>query len=211
MAATVAILEMTRMPDSYRPLPLHRLETGAQYFHPQQQWPIAVTLDDPAQCVMTDLGQVTACTVERTTLLKKALEIMIKRRVRMLLVRNADQQIIGVLTSRDLESDRPHRILTKAGGSWDDLRVADIMTLRPKIQVLQIQDVLQARIGDIIATLRQVNRQHALVVDTDPETGVQAVRGIFSLSQIARQLGLTIDPARRPTTYTEFAQAGGAL
>ncbi|HRF43463.1 MAG TPA: CBS domain-containing protein [Candidatus Competibacteraceae bacterium] len=199
------------MPDIYRPLSLHRLEAGAQYVRPQQQWPACVTLDDPAQSIMTDLGQVTACTVEWTMLLKKAFEIMIKRRVRMLLVHNVDDQIIGVLTSRDLESNRPYRILTKAGGVWDDLRVADLMTLRPKVDVLQMKDVLHARVGDIIATLRQVNRQHMLVVDTGPETGVPAVRGIFSLSQIARQLGLIIDPARRPTTYAEFVRAGGVL
>jgi hypothetical protein len=30
------------------------------------------------------------------------------------------------------------------------------------------------------------------------------VRGIFSLAQIGRQLGLDISPGQRPTTFTEF-------
>ena len=43
---------------------------------------------------------------------------------------------------------------------------------------------------DIIETLKVHNRNHALVVDADPLTERQMVRGIFSASQIARQLGV---------------------
>ena len=49
--------------------------------------------------------------------------------------------------------------------------------------------------------------QHALVVDTDPDTGKVAVRGIFSLSQIGQQLGLEIQPQVRPTTFAEIENA----
>ena len=74
-----------------------------------------------------------------------------------------------------------------------------------------MEDVSRARVGDIIATLRHVDRQHALVLDDDPETGQPAVRGLFSLSQIGLRLGLDIDPSRQPTTYAELVNASGAL
>ncbi|HCK80463.1 MAG TPA: hypothetical protein PK880_06755 [Candidatus Competibacter sp.] len=82
------------------------------------------------------------------------------------------------------------------------------MTIRPKLDALLMEGVSRARVGDIIATLRQVDRQHALVLDGEPETGTQVVRGIFSLSQIGLRLGLNIDPSRRPTPYAELARAG---
>ncbi|MBL8247332.1 MAG: hypothetical protein JNK95_03070, partial [Candidatus Competibacter sp.] len=100
------------------------------------------------------------------------------------------------------------RILAKAGGAWEDLLVADIMTLKPKLEVLLMAEVLNAHVGDIIATLRQAHRQHALVVDADPGTGKPAVRGLFSLSQIGLQLGLDIHPEQHPTTYADLEQAG---
>ncbi|MFO1371758.1 MAG: CBS domain-containing protein [Candidatus Competibacteraceae bacterium] len=199
------------MTSAYNPLPFQRLEAGASYFRPRQALPDNVTEDDPAIHVMTDLSQVTTYTTELTTSLNKALETMVKRGVRMLLVQNADGQIVGLITSRDIEGEKPARILTKAGGAWEDLLVADIMTLKPKLEVLLLEDVLNARVGDIIATLRQVNRQHAMVVDTHPNTGKLAVRGIFSLSQIGLQLGLDIDPAQQPTTYAELEKAGVSL
>jgi CBS domain containing-hemolysin-like protein len=192
---------------SYQILPFHHLESGAGYFRPRQQLPDTVTEVDPATSVMTDLSQVTAYTVELPTPLAKALETMIKRGVRMLLVRNADGQIVGLLTSRDIEGEKPNRILAKAGGTWEDLLVADIMTLQPKLEVLSMEDVLKACVGDIIATLRQVNRQHAMVVDADPRTGKPAVRGIFSLSQIGLQLGLDIDHTHHATTYSDLESA----
>ena len=85
------------------------------------------------------------------------------------------------------------------------------MTICPKVQVVLMKDVLSARIGDIIATLRQVNRQHTLVVDTRPDNSQPALRGVFSLSQIALQLGLDIDPTRGPTTYADLEKAGFML
>lgn len=192
----------------YQPLPLHHLDAGAGYFRPQQQLPEHVSGDDPALTVMTDLSQVTAYTTELATPLSTALDMMIRRRVRMLLVRDASGQIIGLITSRDLAGERPGRILAKAGGAWEDLLVADIMTLQPRLDVLRLEDVRVARVGDVLATLRQMNRQHALVVDNDPATGRPAVRGLFSLSQIGLLLGLDLDPAQRATTYAELEQAG---
>jgi CBS-domain-containing membrane protein len=165
-------------------------------------------MDDPALAVMTDFSQVAAYATELTTPLSKALEIMVKRGVRLLLVRDIEQRIIGLITSRDIEGERPERILNKAGGAWEDLLVADIMTLKPKLEFLLMEEVAQARVGDIIATLKQVNRQHALVLDADPATGQPAVRGLFSLSHIGLLLGLDIDPAQQPTTFADLERAG---
>lgn len=196
------------MAQNYQPLPFHPLDSGASYFRPRQALPERVTVADPALTVMTDLGQVTAYTTELTTPLSKARDLMIKRGVRLLLVNNADRQVIGLITSRDLEGEKPARILTKAGGAWEDLLVADIMTLQPKLEVLLMEEVADARVGDLLTTLRQANRQHALVVDADPETGQPAVRGLFSLSQIGLRLGLDLDPAQQPTTYADLERAG---
>jgi len=196
------------MAQAYQPLKFHYLEASTGYFRPKQHLPEHITADDPALSVMTDLSLVTAYTTELDTPLSKAREIMVKRRVRMLLVRNGEGHIVGLITSRDIEGEKPERILAKAGGDWEDLLVADIMTLQPKLEILLMEDVANACVGDIIATLQEVNRQHAMVVDTHPVTGGLAVRGIFSLSQIGLLLGLDIDPALRATTFVDLNHAG---
>ncbi|MDG4550261.1 MAG: CBS domain-containing protein [Candidatus Contendobacter sp.] len=199
------------MKHPYRLLPLHRLDRGIRYARPKQRLPRRITTDDPALSVMTDLCQVTAVTAELSTPLSQGLDIMIKRGVRILLVVDADDNILGLVTSRDIDGEKVNRILAKAHCTREDLFVSDVMTLRVKLEVLMMEDVLDARVGDIIATLRQVNRQHALVLDIDPETEIPAVRGIFSLSEIGARLGLDINRSRQPTTYAELEKAGAAL
>ncbi len=199
------------MKPAYRPLPLHRLDRGIRHARPKQQLPWRITADDPALSVMTDLCQITAVTTDLSTPLSKAVELMIKRRVRILLVCDAEDNLLGVVTSRDIDSERASRIIAKSGCAREDLLVSDVMTLRPKLEVLMMEDVLGSRVGDIIATLRQVNRQHALVLDIDPETDIPAIRGIFSLAEIGLRMGLSINPARQPTTYAELEKAGAAL
>lgn len=191
----------------YRPLQFRHLDTGVTCFRPRQHLPERVTQDNPATDAMTDLRQVSAQMVSLHTPINIALERMIKGGVRLLLVADPDGTIRGVITSRDIQGEKPMKIMEKTGAKRDELVVRDLMTLYPRLEVLDIESVLRAKIGDVIATLRDQGRQHALVVDTDPDTGKVAVRGIFSLSQIGQQLGLEIQPQVRPTTFAEIENA----
>lgn len=196
---------MDKLP--YRPLRFARPSTGVSCFRPRQHMPERVNQDNPAVDVMTDLRQVAAQMVSLQTPLSVALERMIKMGVRLLLVAEADGSIRGVITSRDIQGEKPLRIMEKTGSRREDLVVRDLMTLHPNLEVLLMEDVMRARVGDIIATLRETGRQHALVLDRDTDSGVDAIRGIFSLSQIGQQLGLDIHPSERPTTFAEISSA----
>ena len=79
---------------------------------------------------------------------------------------------------------------------------------------MDLDDVLHARVGDVIASLRVSGRQHALVIDsaaTGAPPATRTVRGIFSLTQIARQLGLPPQPGHDVArTFAEIEAAIGA-
>ncbi len=178
----------------YQALTFSELPVGATYSRPRVDLPSHLSPDDPAIQAMTDLRRVTALTVERTMTLAATRERMRKLGVRMLLVTNASSAVIGVVTVTDLDSGRPERIAEKTGESADELSVKDIMTLRGRIEVLRIEDVERVRVGDILATLRDRHRRHALVVCENAETQATEVCGIFSLSQICRLVGLNVKP-----------------
>ncbi len=195
------------MEKNFKPLKFHRLESSVSYFRPRQDLPDRIKVTSPAVDTMTDLRQMPAIMVSLTTPLDMALERMVKGGVRMLLVTDADGRVQGLLTSRDIQGEKPVKILEKTGGTRKDLLVGDLMTTKSRLEVLMMGDVLRAKVGDIIATLREVDRQHAIVVDHDPYNGELAVRGIFSLSQIGRQLGLEISPSQRATTFADLEWA----
>src|SRR5205807_568518 len=81
-----------------------------------------------------------------------------------------------------------------------------------------LAEVERARVGHVLETLRRAGRQHVLVVDFDVlpprrplDAGVKRamVRGIFSISQIARQLGVSV-PAGGEVALT-FSEIEAAL
>jgi CBS domain-containing protein len=69
--------------------------------------------------------------------------------------------------------------------------------------VVEFSQVQGARVGHVLETLRRAGRQHALVVER------AMVRGIFSISQIARQLGVSV-PAGGEVALT-FSEIEAAL
>ena len=195
------------MEASFSALPFHALASDSRFFKPHRELSDRVDESSPAIEVMTDLRQVMAQTVDPETTVDAALQLMINRGVRMLLVTDRTETVRGLISSRDIQGERPLTIMEQKNLHRTELTVRDLMTGRDSIEVLQLNDVLRARVGDIIATLKSVNRQHAMVADTDPDTGQQAIRGIFSLSQIGRQLGLNLDASHQAVTFADLEQA----
>jgi len=175
---------------SYRPL-----ASGARFDFPAPSSE-RVRLDSPALKVMTDLRRVAAATVDADAPADVANRFMIRRSVRLLLVTDDRRHVLGLITATDILGERPVKFAIDRGVRREDILVRDIMTPREKLDVLLYDEVASAEVGHIVATLKAAGRQHALVADPGPEGVGQAVRGIFSLSQIARQLGVAFHPRK---------------
>jgi hypothetical protein len=80
------------------------------------------------------------------------------------------------------------------------------MTPHERLEAIGFEELRAAKVGHVLATLRASQRQHALVVDRD-ERGHPMVRGILSGSQLARQLGETIQTGLVAHTFAEIEQA----
>jgi CBS domain-containing protein len=189
----------------YHPLPLRELGAGAGFRRPTQLAVARVTLESPALDVMTDLTRASPATIRPDAPLAGANRFMITRGVRLLMVVDeAHETVLGVISAADILGERPMRVATARGLRRDELSVADIMTPAEEVEVIHLDDVRVSRVGHVVETLRRAGRQHALVVE-DRST----VRGIFSLSQIGRQLGVVL--AAGGETALTFSQIEAAL
>lgn len=168
--------------------------------------PNPVTLDSPAVDVMTDLAQVAAVTIEPSASVLAANEYMIARAVRSLFVTSPDGHILGLVTTTDILGERPVRVSHERGVKRNELVVADVMTPIDAIVALRMEDVRAAKVGHIIASLKQAGRHHELVAETHAK-GHMRIRGIFSASQIARQLGVPLQISELASTFAEIEQA----
>ena len=169
----------------------HKLKTGSYFRRPTQVLPQLVNLGDPALLVITDLSKVSLVVARPNASMESANAKMIRYGVRMLLVLDSNDQVAGLLTANDLLGEKPMRFLQNIGGTYADIMVRDLMTPQRELEVMKIEDVNNAEVGHIVATLKKSGRQHGLVVSEGAD-GKQTVSGIFSITQIARQLGLDV-------------------
>lgn len=191
------------MTQPYTPLAHTALVPGTRYSRPPQLAQ-KVTLESPALAVMTDLERVVAVTVGPDVSIETANKNMIAAGVRLLLVVDPQQHVLGLITASDILGEKPLKHLQRTGGTFSELSVRDIMTPQEELDVLQFHNVRLARVGDIVATLKHFGRQHALVVEARGDPGSQRVRGIFSATQIGRQLGVAVVPGEIATTFAQL-------
>ena len=194
------------MERDFQPLPIRELGANAGFRRPVQPQSSRVTPESPAGQVMTDLTRVAPATIRPQAPLAGANQFMITRGVRLLLVTDDAENVLGVITATDLLSEKPMRVATERGMRRDELTVADVMTPAGLVEAIAYADVEGARVGHVLETLRRAGRQHALVVEN--EGARTMVRGIFSISQVARQLGVALPAgAEVARTFSEIESA----
>jgi len=187
----------------YTPLQSFPLKAGSSFVRPVQIFPERVKLSDPAMSVMTDLNKVSVVGVRAKTSMDRANAKMIRYGVRMLLVLDDNEQLAGLLTATDVLGEKPMHFLQNMGGTHADIMVRDIMSTQRELNVLKIDEVQHAKVGQIVASLKKANRQHALVV-AEGADGRQTVCGLFSITQIARQLGAQVHSFELASTFAEI-------
>ena len=188
----------------FRALPQSKLRPNASYHLPDE----AVTrirAESPAIEVMTDLRRTAAITIVPFAFIEDANQTMIVNRVRALFVGD-DHRLLCIVTAADILGQKPIQLTQQRGIRHAEVLVRDIMTPAELIEVIDMTALRRAKVGDVVETLKRAGRQHALVVDEAAESQ-QTIVGIFSLTQIARQLGITLSAPDFVRTLTEIEAA----
>jgi CBS-domain-containing membrane protein len=190
----------------YAPLVFSPLEPGCGFASPTQALPERVALDSPAIDVMTDFHSVNAVVIQSNDTAEEANRRMIQRGVRLLLVIDQARKVAGIITATDTLGEKPMRVVAERRCTREEVLVHQIMTPQSRLEVLDIADVRNAKVGHVVATLKRAGRQHATVVEYNRH-GAQTVRGLFSISQIGRQLGVAIQTTEVAGTFSEIEAA----
>ena len=161
----------------------------------------------PAIEAMTDFLRVNLVTIGASESLVDANARMISRGVRMLIVSAPDDGVLGLITARDIMGEKPMQLAQSRGCERDELRVTDLMTPIGSVDTLYLNEVLNARVIDILDALKHLGRQHILVEDIDPATGLPRLRGMFSATHIGRLLGVPVLGFELASTFAEIEAA----
>lgn len=162
-----------------------------------------VTPESPALEVMTDLRSHRAVTVQPEDTLGLADRVMAAAHVRLLFVADAGGSLEGVVTYRDLHGERALTAAARERTAHEALPVSRLMTPSDQVEAVSLDAVTRARVRDVVSLLRDHGRQHTLVTEADGHGGTR-VCGLFSLTQIGRQLGLDIQATERVQSFAEI-------
>ncbi len=168
-----------------------------------------MTLDSPAIEVMTDLARVPPITIEPSASVATANDYMVTRGVRSLFVIAPDGHVIGLVTTTDILGERPVRMSQARGVRRHELSVADVMTPIESVVAMRMEDVRAAKVGHIVASLKQAGRHHELVAESGSRQRRRASAASSPSSQIARQLGVPLQISELAQTFAEIEEALG--
>jgi len=138
---------------AFYPLELNKLTGTLRYARPEQILIEHVTPENPALDVMTDLSRVSATTIAPGEQIDNALNIMINKGVRLLLVEDHGCEVIGLVTATDIQGEKPMKLARETGTRHDDMVVRDIMTPINDIEVMDMDVVRRSHVGDIVRTM----------------------------------------------------------
>lgn len=160
-----------------------------------QKMPELVHLDDPAFAVMCDFSFIRPRTIQADESMDNALNEMKLHGAHLLLVQGNAGNIVGVIASEDILGELPIKMIQERRIHRAQLLVKMLMTPIEKIAALDIKTLDLAKVGHIITTLRDLRIHYALVIGNNTEDGSVILRGIFTTSQISRQLHMDISDA----------------
>ncbi len=189
------------------PLPSFRLTPGVSMIQALPRNSATVTLQSPALDVMTDLTQVKAATIRPDQTLQQAEQTMIYQGVRMLFVVSEMPALEGLITSTDLRGERQMSLVHTRNMRFDDMRVSDVMTELSMLDAIDYEPMVGATVGNVVATLKRVGRNHLLVVQAAARGAPRRVRGVISRTQVERQLGQLIDITEIASNFSEVERA----
>ena len=160
-----------------------------------------ITTDSPAVTIFTDFKQHLPLVIDADTPAMQADYLMKKAHVRLKLVVDENNELIGTISLQELNGQHI-QILQNQGIDRKDINVRDLMIPRSKQKVVNYQQLVDATIGDVLEALKKNGTLHCLVVDTDHHQ----IRGIISASDIAKRLHIPVEIAS-PTTFIDIFRA----
>jgi CBS-domain-containing membrane protein len=191
---------------SYQNLPHAFLAPGSALIQAHEPRHGSIKLDDRAELVYTDLSHTRPFTVNPRATIDQVNDKMIACGVRLLFVIDAEEKLHGLVTYSDLFGDKPVRYIKEHGGTRGDILAQDIMTTLQRLETLDIKDVLKARVGDIVETIKATGRQHMLVCSTSAN-GQQRIVGLFSSTHLEKLLGVKIELSSRAQNFADLERA----
>lgn len=182
----------------FQPVPLSSLSTAPSL----PQLNRVARPQDRALPLLTDLRFAPLVVASHRDGLDQTLHVMMRAGVRMAFVSDVNGLLAGMVTAEVLMGERPvHRAMTEQIPR-EELTLSDVMMPLARLEVTDMQHVRTARVGDIVATMREHGLRYLLV--TEQHEGHTSLRGLFSAKRLELALGQSIESDLHANSFAEL-------
>ncbi len=178
------------MPDNhFKSLPWTKLRRGVPCYLPTAAVGARVDAQSPALAVMADFRRFAPVTIAHDAALDEANRLMTLCNVHYLLVGDEQRQLLGIVTEACTKGHRPLATAHAMGIRPRELVAGNVMINKhDDAEVVHLKDLAEAKVGHVVATLKELGTQSCLVVEHD-ESHNHVLCGAFFLAEIERQMG----------------------
>lgn len=164
---------------------LHSLEKSQTICFPSLRQ--TMTLASPAIDFFTDFRYVKPLIIDSDIPIDQVEALMCQVHVHLKIVINRDNEIIGLISHKDLVGERPIQIEARQKISRSEIVVSDIMTPIKALKALRYSELVDTKISDVLEALKEEHASHFLVIDDESSF----ICGLISTSDIMQKLDLT--------------------
>jgi DeoR family transcriptional regulator, catabolite repression regulator len=142
-----------------------------------------ISLSSSAMSVFTDFKYQKAPVIEADTSATQALQLMQKSHIRMNVAISNEEDFLGIISTHEISEQNIIARLSK-GIHREDILVKDLMIPKFQLHAFELNDLVNATVGDIVSTLANYRLRHCVVLDKYNHH----IRGVISSSDIASKL-----------------------
>ena len=167
----------------YQSLTLVSLNQNVPSSSAKQKLPnLKLTLTSPASIVVDAFTDRTLVTVHADDGIQETLHVMHAMKVSVCLVENSRDEVIGIVTKRDLMGQKAVAYAAQSGIPLADLSVRDLMIPRSSLYCISSKEARAADIGDVVETLKRIGDSYILI--TDDQVNSSMIECVVSTSEV---------------------------
>ena len=167
----------------------HHEQRSMPYYHPETV--DVISLETPALHVFTDFHTAKPYTIHMKTLADDALQVMQKVDVHALLVVNNNDDIAGLINTKQLQGIYRTQIAQQEDIHQKEVTVGILMNKISHLPVVDYDVLKDACVGHLARLMHDKQIDHLLAQESS-KCGKYIIRGIISAGFIAKRLGVQI-------------------
>lgn len=123
---------------------------------------------------------------------------------------NRNDEVVGILTLKDLIGSWPMSLANQRGSSIADIVARDIMRSVWRLPTIELGKLQDLKIDELITIFKGLHSDYLLVMDTVAVGAEeQVICGLLSADELSRRLGIRVTPDPGPGSFpTSFMRCG---